>query len=73
MTHQQLLEQANRRVKSNTNRQFVRKSNDAQMLDRLVVAAKATIDAWNGDSGARIDDTLRELRAVVRVAEQRKK
>lgn len=76
MTHQQLLEQANRKVRSNTNRQFARKSSDAQMLERLTAAARKVLDNIHPVYGA-LDDVgmqaFDELRTATRLAELRPK
>jgi hypothetical protein len=79
-THQELLAQANRRVKSNANRQFARKSSDAQMLDRLTKAARAVLDSVTklpgehrcGVAGVG-SEALDELRTACRLAELRAK
>jgi hypothetical protein len=73
MSYQQLLEQANRRVASNRNRQFGRKASDAQMLDRLTQAARAVLDYHALNNGVIVKPVLDELRAACRIAELRAK
>lgn len=71
--HDQLLEQANRRARSNVNRQFSRKASDAQMLDRLTKAARAALDHHDLNGGVIARMVLDELRAACRIAELRAK
>lgn len=67
-----MIDSANRRSQALRNKQFVKRSTDAQMLDHLARAARVAVDAYFSN-GRDCAEAMKELRSFVVLAERRAK
>ena len=69
---QSLIDQANKRTQVARNKQFVKRSTEAQMLDHLAKAARVAVDSYFSNSRD-CAEAMKELRSCVVLAERRAK